>query len=123
MIQKSPRCDSLSYGIGLAPFGETPALTAPERIDAMHGVRLGVVFMDMEIHCPRCGNLAAPAGHEDGRAFYQCENCDRVWMTFLTGPVSATGRVPLKVLVVDDSFELLGLITAWLEQEGFVVFT
>ena len=84
---------------------------------------MGVVFVNMEIRCPRCGNLAAPAGHEDARAFYQCENCDRVWMTFLTGPVSPTGRAPLKVLVVDDSFELLGLIAAWLEQEGFVVFT
>jgi CheY-like chemotaxis protein len=76
----------------------------------------------MEIRCPRCGNLAVPAGHEDGRAFYQCEKCDRVWMTFLTPPPGSM-RAPLKVLIVDDSFELLGLVSAWLEDEGFVVFT
>jgi CheY-like chemotaxis protein len=79
----------------------------------------------MEIRCPRCGNLAVPAGHEDGRAFYQCEKCDRVWMTFLMPePVANVDQAPpLKVLVVDDSYELLGLVSAWLEDEGFVVFT
>jgi CheY-like chemotaxis protein len=77
----------------------------------------------MEIRCPRCGNLAAPAGHEDARAFYQCEKCDRVWMTFLTPSVIETGPPTAKVLVVDDSDELLGLIGAWLQDEGYILFT
>lgn len=77
----------------------------------------------MEIRCPRCGNLAAPAGHEDARAFYQCEKCDRVWMTFLTSRPLATGEPTVKVLVVDDSDELLGLIGAWLQDEGYILFT
>jgi len=77
----------------------------------------------MEIRCPRCGNLAAPAGHEDARAFYQCQKCDRVWMTFLTPSVIETAPPTAKVLVVDDSDELLGLIGAWLQDEGYILFT
>jgi len=77
----------------------------------------------MTIRCPRCGNLASPAGHEDARAFYQCENCDRVWMTFLTSSVIDTARPTAKVLVVDDSDELLGLLGAWLQDEGYILFT
>jgi len=77
----------------------------------------------MEIRCPRCGNLAVPAGHEDARAFYQCENCDRVWMTFLTPSAIETATPTAKVLVVDDSDELLGLIGAWLQDEGYILFT
>lgn len=77
----------------------------------------------MEIRCPRCGNLAAPAGHEDARAFYQCENCDRVWMTFLAQSVVETAIPTAKVLVVDDSNELLGLIGAWLQDAGYILFT
>ena len=77
----------------------------------------------MEIRCPRCGNLAAPAGHEDARAFYQCEKCDRVWMTFLTSGLVETAKPTVKVLVVDDSNELLGLIGAWLQDEGYILFT
>lgn len=77
----------------------------------------------MEIRCPRCGKLAAPAGHEDARAFYQCEKCDRVWMTFLTPSVIETASPTAKVLVVDDSNELLGLIGAWLQDEGYILFT
>jgi len=77
----------------------------------------------MEIRCPRCGNLAVPAGHEDARAFYQCEKCDRVWMTFLTSGLVETAKPTTKVLVVDDSNELLGLIGAWLQDEGYILFT
>lgn len=77
----------------------------------------------MEIRCPRCGNLAVPAGHEDARAFYQCQKCDRVWMTFLTSSVIETAPPTAKVLVVDDSDELLGLIGAWLQDEGYILFT
>jgi CheY-like chemotaxis protein len=77
----------------------------------------------MEIRCPRCGNLAAPAGHEDARAFYQCVKCDRVWMTFLTSKPLTTEQSTTKVLVVDDSDELLGLIGAWLQDEGYILFT
>ena len=76
----------------------------------------------MEIRCPRCGNIASPAGHEDARAFYQCEKCDRVWMTFLSKSM-AMGEPTVKVLVVDDSNELLGLIGAWLQDEGYILFT
>lgn len=76
----------------------------------------------MEIRCPRCGNLAVPAGHEDARAFYQCEKCDRVWMTFLS-PQIASPAVTAKVLVVDDSDALLGLIGAWLQDDGYILFT
>lgn len=76
----------------------------------------------MEIRCPRCGNVAAPAGHEDARAFYQCEKCDRVWMTSLaTAPGVRDGRPPMKVLVVDDSDDMLALIGAWLEDDGHIV--
>ena len=77
----------------------------------------------MEIRCPRCGNLAAPAGHEDARAFYQCEKCDRVWMTFLDTSVVETATPTAKILVVDDSDELLGLLGAWLQDEGYILFT
>jgi len=78
----------------------------------------------MDIRCPRCGNLAAPAGHEDARAFYQCKKCDRVWMTFLApAPAPSSGEPPIKVLVVDDSNQLVALIAAWLEDAGCIVFT
>lgn len=77
----------------------------------------------MEIRCPRCGNLAAPAGHEDARAFYQCEKCDRVWMTFLSPQEVISPALTSKILVVDDSNELLGLIGAWLQDDGYILFT
>lgn len=79
----------------------------------------------MDILCPRCGTPAMPAGHEDARAFYRCEICDRVWMTYLRrGSAAPTpGRAPTRVLVVDDSDQLVGLIAAWLEDEGYLVTT
>jgi CheY-like chemotaxis protein len=81
-----------------------------------------VPFMD--ICCPRCGGLAEPAGHEDARAFFRCPTCDRVWATHILAV--AQGSVPHalpapRVLVADDSPEMLGLLSAWLEDEGCVV--
>jgi CheY-like chemotaxis protein len=84
-----------------------------------------VVFMD--IRCPRCGCEAAPAGHEDARAYYQCPKCNRIWATTLAslagtdGPRSRRGSI--RVLVVDDSNELTKLIALWLEEEGYAVVT
>lgn len=81
----------------------------------------------MDIQCPRCGSEATPAGHEDARAYYQCPNCNRVWATVLTslagreGPRSSRGSV--RILIVDDSDDLRGLIAAWLEDEGYAVVT
>ena len=77
----------------------------------------------MNICCPRCGGLAEPAGHEDARAFFQCPTCSRVWATHISA--SATHDLPAsmapRVLIADDSREMLGLLTAWLEDEGCVV--
>lgn len=78
----------------------------------------------MDIRCPRCGIAAVPAGHEDARAFYQCEKCNRVWMVHLTAGTSGRSRVPrARVLVVDDSDQLVSLIEMWLEDEGYDVVT
>ena len=48
----------------------------------------------MDIHCARCGTTALPAGHEDARAFYQCEKCNRVWMVHLTAPIADRTDTP-----------------------------
>ena len=78
----------------------------------------------MDICCPRCGGPAEPAGHEDARAFFQCPTCNRVWATHIS---ALLGRSPVqnrpapRVLVADDSPEMLGLMCAWLEDEGCVV--
>jgi CheY-like chemotaxis protein len=79
----------------------------------------------MDILCPRCGMTATPAGHEDARAFYRCEICNRVWMTHLTAGTSgrAVGPTATRVLVVDDSDQLVDLIAAWLEDDGYQVAT
>jgi CheY-like chemotaxis protein len=78
----------------------------------------------MDICCPRCGGLAEPAGHEDARAFFQCPTCERVWATHIVAiaerTVSQTLPAP-RVLIADDSPEMLGLLAAWLEDEGCVV--
>jgi len=59
----------------------------------------------MDIRCARCGTTAVPAGHEDARAFYQCEKCNRVWMLHLTAAVATRDRAPsTRVLVVDSQF-------------------
>lgn len=80
-----------------------------------------------DTRCPRCGGAAEPAGHEDGRAFFQCVACARVWATHLSAVAARSSRedqqgVP-RVLVADDSPEMLGLMAAWLEEEGCLVAT
>ena len=78
----------------------------------------------MDICCPRCGSLAEPAGHEDARAFFRCPTCDRVWATHILAVAQGTAPEALpapRVLVADDSPEMLGLLSAWLEDEGCVV--
>lgn len=81
----------------------------------------------MDIRCPRCGGEATPAGHEDARAFHYCQNCNRVWTTPLAAFVAREGlrreRQLIRVLVVDDSNELVALVAAWLEDEGYAVVT
>jgi CheY-like chemotaxis protein len=78
----------------------------------------------MDIRCSRCGIEATPAGHEDARAFYQCEKCNRVWMVHLTAGTSGRSQVPpVRVLVVDDSDQLVALIEMWLQDEGYDVVT
>jgi DNA-binding response OmpR family regulator len=78
----------------------------------------------MDICCPHCGGLAEPAGHEDARAFFRCPACDRVWATHISAisdrRLSPDAPAP-RVLVADDSPEMLGLLTAWLEDEGCLV--
>jgi len=86
------------------------------------GLRGAVPYMD--ISCPRCGGLAEPAGHEDARAFFQCPTCARVWATHISALAnhgSAPARPAPRVLIVDDSPEMLGLLTAWVEDEGCMV--
>jgi len=78
----------------------------------------------MDICCSRCGIPATPAGHEDARAFYQCEKCNRVWMLHLTSGTSGRAETPrTRVLVVDDSDPLVQLIAMWLDDEGYAVVT
>ena len=70
----------------------------------------------MDISCPRCGGLAEPAGHEDARAFFQCPICARVWATHISALAdrgSASAQPAPRVLIADDSPEMLGLLTAW----------
>src|SRR5215510_3807497 len=69
----------------------------------------------MDMVCSRCGTIATPAGHEDGRAFYRCEFCNRVWMTDLTAATNGRVEGPTtttRVLVVDDSDQLVDLVAA-----------
>jgi CheY-like chemotaxis protein len=77
-----------------------------------------------DTRCPRCGGPADPAGHEDARAFFQCRLCSCIWATHLSAIRDRADQpaVP-RVLVADDSPEMLGLMSAWLEDEGCVVVT
>lgn len=80
----------------------------------------------MDICCPRCGGVAEPAGHEDARAFFRCPTCDRVWAMHLSAllePSTERQSQAPRVLVADDSPEMLGLLSAWLEDEGCIVIT
>ena len=79
-----------------------------------------------DTRCPRCGASAEPVGHEDARAFFQCSACARVWATHMSAIAARNARDPQsvpRVLVADDSPEMLGLMSAWLEDEGCVVVT
>jgi DNA-binding response OmpR family regulator len=78
----------------------------------------------MDIRCPRCGSAADAVGHEDARAFFECRVCGRVW----TIALASLARLPSerwtpRVLVVDDSLEMVQLLAAWLEEEGCDVST
>jgi DNA-binding response OmpR family regulator len=72
--------------------------------------------------CPRCGAAAVFAGYEDARTFYQCENCKRVWTTTVSSAHEGLAA-PVQVLVADDSDQMVGLIAAWLEDDGYAVVT
>lgn len=75
----------------------------------------------MDISCPRCGQSAEPAGHEDARAFFRCPTCDRVWAVHISALSDRFARPVPRVLVAEDSPEMLGLMSAWLEDEGCIV--
>jgi CheY-like chemotaxis protein len=77
----------------------------------------------MEQRCPLCGSPAIPAGHEDARAYFQCENCKRVWATALTAHDWADDDrgEHARVLVADDSDQLVEIISLWLEDAGYEV--
>src|SRR3982751_3494136 len=81
----------------------------------------------MDICCPRCGMAAEAAGHEDGRAYFACPQCQRVFSAELASFAPHVGTTPgtlaTRVMVVDDSEEMLGLLRMWLEDEGCEVFT
>ena len=77
----------------------------------------------MDMRCPRCGFPAMLVGHEDARAFYQCESCKRVWPVLASACAAQAGREQFRVLVADDSDSLVRLIATWLEDEGYVPIT
>jgi CheY-like chemotaxis protein len=64
-------------------------------------------------------------GHEDARAYFECRPCGRIWATDLSALVEEDGRGHQRprVLVADDSPEMLGLMSLWLEDEGCLVVT
>jgi DNA-binding response OmpR family regulator len=78
----------------------------------------------MDICCPRCGTLSEPAGHEDGRAYFACPRCRRVWSAPLSA-FAALSQTPAitRVMVVDDSEQMVGLLAMWLSDEGCDVVT
>jgi DNA-binding response OmpR family regulator len=79
----------------------------------------------MDTHCPSCGIPSEPAGHEDAWAYYACPLCGRAWSIPITTRLSGEGRFanPLRVLIVDDSEQMLGLLSLLLEDEGCIVMT
>jgi CheY-like chemotaxis protein len=80
----------------------------------------------MNICCPRCGTLAEAAGHEDGRAYFACPQCQRVFsaeLASLAPQAGSSGTVATRVMVVDDSDQMVQLLRMWLEDEGCEVFT
>lgn len=101
---------------------QVPSSSWPRPSCADAGAPAFVPFMD--ICCPRCGGPVEPAGHEDARAFFQCPTCNRVWATHISAvwdrPAAQATPAP-RVLVAEDSPEMLGLLSAWLEDEGCMV--
>ena len=81
----------------------------------------------MNICCPRCGAPAEVAGHEDGRGYFACSQCQRVFSAELATLAPRAERTPgtlaTRVMVVDDSEAMVGLLRMWLEDEGCEVFT
>jgi DNA-binding response OmpR family regulator len=80
----------------------------------------------MDMSCPRCSAAANEAGHEDGRAYFTCARCGRIWSTPLAAMRPHTEPVDVwtpRVLIVDDSDEMVRLLAAWLEDEGCDVIT
>lgn len=74
----------------------------------------------MDMRCPRCGGATEIAGHEDGRAFYVCESCSRVWPLPLTPRTSSLpfALPPTRVLLADDDEPMVQLVGMWLEDEN-----
>jgi CheY-like chemotaxis protein len=78
----------------------------------------------MDIRCPRCGATAEAVGHEDARAFFECKACGRVWaMSLASLARRPSDRWTPRVLVVDDSPDMVRLLAAWCEEEGCDVVT
>ena len=72
------------------------------------------------MRCPRCGEATEIAGHEDGRAFYACRQCKRIWPSPIVPLASrlTIGRPSARVLVADDSEAMVQLLSMWLEEEN-----
>lgn len=74
----------------------------------------------MDMRCPRCGAPAILVGHEDARAFFQCESCKRVWPVLASSQDERRSQEQLRVLIADDSDLLVRLIASWLEQDDYL---
>jgi CheY-like chemotaxis protein len=74
----------------------------------------------MDMRCPRCGGATEIAGHEDGRVFYVCSGCSRVWPLPLTSRFShlQVALPPTRVLLADDDEPMVQLVGMWLEDEN-----
>lgn len=81
----------------------------------------------MDICCPRCGAPSEPAGHEDGRSYFSCARCKRVWSapiaSFARPAGDASDDFVTRVMLVDDSAEMLRLLASWLEDQHCDVVT
>lgn len=73
----------------------------------------------MDMRCPRCGVPAEFVGQEDGRVYYSCAACKRVWPSPLVPPDSRVPGEPFaRVLVADDSESTVQLLAIWFEEEN-----
>jgi len=77
----------------------------------------------MDMRCPRCEGQSEAVGHEDGRAYFACAACKRVWSTSLASLGAAPADPLARVLVVDDSRDMVQLLAMWLRDEGCTVLT